>query len=98
MFRAADFGTPAPGAQGTLSRNAFRGPGYFNVDLSLIKSFQVGWFTQSSAKLQFRFEAFNVLNTTNLLNPVAELSNPLFGRSIEALAGRIIQLSGRIEF
>ncbi len=98
VFRAADFGTPAPGAQGTLSRNAFRGPGYFNVDLSLIKSFQVGWFTQNSAKLQFRFEAFNVLNTTNLLNPVAELSNPLFGRSIEALAGRIIQLSGRIEF
>jgi hypothetical protein len=98
VFRPADFGTPAPGTQGTLRRNAFRGPGYFNVDLSLIKSFQVGWFTQERATLQFRFEAFNALNTTNLLNPVSELSNPLFGRSIEALAGRILQLSGRIQF
>jgi hypothetical protein len=98
VFRPADFGVPAPGTIGNLPRNAFRGPGYFNVDLSLIKSFQVGWFTNDNATLQFRVEAFNALNTTNLENPVANMSDPLFGRSISALAGRILQLSGRIQF
>jgi hypothetical protein len=98
LFRASDFGTPTPGSNGNLRRNAFRGPSYFNVDLSLIKSFQVGWFTNDAATLQFRFEAFNALNTTNLENPVPNLSDPLFGRSISALPGRILQLSGRIQF
>jgi hypothetical protein len=98
VFRAADFGTPTPGTNGSLRRNAYRGPAYFNVDLSVIKRFRVGWFTQDRATLQIRFEAFNALNTTNLENPVGNLSDPLFGRSISALPGRILQLSGRIEF
>lgn len=98
VFRASDFATPAPGTNGNLRRNPFRGPAYFNVDVSLIKSIQVGWFTSDPATLQFRLEAFNALNTTNLENPVGNLSDPLFGRSISALAGRIIQLSGRIAF
>ena len=98
VFKASDFPTPTPGTNGNLRRNAYRGPAYFNVDLSLIKSIEVGWFTQDHATLQFRFEAFNALNTTNLENPVPNLSDPLFGRSISALPGRILQLSGRIQF
>ena len=98
VFRAADFPTPAPGTNGSLGRNAYRGPGYCNVDLSVIKTVRVPWFTGDEAQLQFRLEAFNAFNTTNLELPVANLSDPLFGRSISALAGRIIQLSGRISF
>jgi hypothetical protein len=98
IFRASDFPTPAPGTQGNIGRNTFRGPRYFNVDVSLIKSVRVPWFTGGPADVQFRFEAFNALNTTNLELPVNNLSNPLFGRSIGALAGRILQLSGRITF
>jgi len=75
VFRAADFGVPAPGTTGSLPRNAFRGPGYFNVDLSLIKSFQIGWFTSNAATLQFRFEAFNALNTAHFNNPGGNVSN-----------------------
>jgi hypothetical protein len=98
IFTASDFPTPTPGSVGNLGRNSFRGPRYFNVDLSLIKSVRVPWVTGPSANVQFRVEAFNVLNTTNLLNPINNLRNPLFGKSVEALPGRIIQFSGRLSF
>ena len=37
VFTAADFPRPAPGTVGNLPRNAYRGPGYLNTDLSLVK-------------------------------------------------------------
>ena len=98
IFTAADFPTPTPGTVGNLPRNSFRGPRYFNVDLSLIKNVRVPWLTGPSANVQFRVEAFNFLNTTNLINPINNLRNPLFGRSVEALPGRIVQFSGRLSF
>ncbi len=99
IFAASDFPSPAPGTPGTLGRNTFRGPRYFNLDLSLIKTVRVPWVTGPAADLQFRLEMFNALNTTNLDPPQNNLSNPsLFGKSISALPGRIIQLAGRISF
>jgi hypothetical protein len=34
----------------------------------------------------------------NLQQPVGDLQNPAFGRSTSSLAGRIIQVSGRVQF
>jgi len=93
IFSAADFPAPALGQNGTLGRNTFYGPGYFNVDLALVKSFKV-----SRTNLELRLESFNLFNTVNLQQPVSDLSNPLFGRSTAALPGRIIQLAGRVAF
>jgi hypothetical protein len=98
IFKASDFPTPAPGTQGNLSRNAFRGPRYFNVDLSMIKSFKFPFVVGPGADAQFRIEAFNVLNNTNLNPPESNLTSTLFGRSTSALAGRIVQFSGRFTF
>jgi hypothetical protein len=93
LFRAADFPAPGLGQVGTLGRNTFRGPSYFNVDVALIKSFRI-----TGTDVQLRLESFNLFNNTNLFNPVNDLSNPLFGRSVEALPGRIVQISGRVAF
>jgi hypothetical protein len=93
IFTAAEFPAPALGQPGTLGRNTFIGPGYFNVDLALIKGFKV-----SRLDVQLRLESFNLFDTVNLFNPVADLANPQFGRSNTALPGRIIQLSGRVGF
>ena len=41
IFTAADFPTPAPGVQGTLGRNTFRGPRYFNVDFSIGRTIRI---------------------------------------------------------
>ena len=97
IFRAADFPKPAPGTNGTLGRNTYTGPRYFNVDMALVKSFGIPGLGQSS-EMQLRVEAFNLFNTVNLNNPVSNLSDPNFGKSTSALPGRIIQFSARFQF
>jgi hypothetical protein len=102
IFAASDFPAPGLGQRGNLGRNTFRGPRYFNVDLSLIKTFRVPWFTGSGpsrgADLQIRLETFNLFNTLNLLTPVNNTASPLFGKSVSAYAGRSFQLAGRLAF
>lgn len=61
-FSTGSFGMPAIGTFGNLSRNYLRGPGRFNTNLSLTKDFN---FTERS-HLEFRFDAFNAFNHTQL--------------------------------
>jgi len=98
IFNKSDFPTPSPGVPGALGRNTFRGPRYFNVDMSFIKSVKIPWVGGNSADVQFRIESFNLFNTTNLDLPIANLPDPLFGRSVSAAPGRIVQFSGRFQF
>lgn len=60
-------------ALGTLGRNSLIGPGLYNIDLSLGRSFALPWLGESS-RLTFRADAFNFLNHANLNNP-----DPLLG-------------------
>jgi hypothetical protein len=48
--------------------------------------------------VQVRLEMFNVFNTTNLLPPQSNLTSAAFGRSTDALPGRIMQFGGRFRF
>jgi hypothetical protein len=57
ILKASDFPKPAPGTNGTLGRNTFTGPRYFNVDMSLVKSIEVPALGKSS-NLQLRIESF----------------------------------------
>ena len=98
IFKASDFPTPAPGVQGTLGRNTFRGPRYFNVDFALAKAIKLPAISGRGSEVQFRIETFNLFNTTNLDLPQRNLTSPQFGRSTSALPGRIVQLGGRIAF
>jgi hypothetical protein len=82
---------------GTSSRNMVRGPGYFNLDASIVREFGI-W---ENLKLQFRAESFNVTNTPAFANPNSNISGANFGY-VTALAansgGRSINLAGRITF
>jgi hypothetical protein len=51
---------------GNLPRNAFYGPSFHNVDLSLVKHIALG----DRAKLEVRVDAFNVFNHPNFANPM----------------------------
>ncbi|HEU4767081.1 MAG TPA: hypothetical protein VFS77_06890, partial [Pyrinomonadaceae bacterium] len=48
-----------------IGRNSFRGPSYFNVDMSLIKNTRLG-FLGESTNLELRANFFNVFNQLNL--------------------------------
>ena len=58
------FAIPAPGSNGS-GRNIFRGPNYWNVDLGIVKLFDI----TERFKLQFRTEMFNAFNHPNFDNP-----------------------------
>jgi hypothetical protein len=94
IFSVADFPVPAPGNDGNLGRNRFRGPGYAQVDLSLSKKFAI---TERCA-LQFRADAFNAFNRVNLNNPVTDLVNNNFGRSVGTQTPKSYQLGLRVMF
>jgi hypothetical protein len=55
----AAFAMPAPGTYGNLGRNALRGPGISQLDLTLSKKFPV----KETMNLEFRAECYNVLNS-----------------------------------
>ena len=63
----AAFADPALGTFGTSLRNAYYGPGYSDVDLSVFKDTHVG----ERATIQLRAEMFNVFNRVNFAPPHA---------------------------
>ncbi len=70
------FAEPAAGQQGTLGRNALAGPGLFNLDLSLSRSFRL---RTDSQRLVVRADAFNALNHSNLQAPINDFNSFDFG-------------------
>jgi outer membrane receptor protein involved in Fe transport len=105
---ASLFVPAAPGANGTLGRNTFRGPGYATFDLSLLKAFRTPWFTSEGSRWEFRAEFFNLFNRVNLRAPSATLgafaaptglwSNVNFGRSQSSFDARQIQMAIKFVF
>ena len=65
------FGRPGVGTFGSLERNAYYGPGWWNVDASLFKRFAFG-----RQSLELRFEVQNVFNHVNLNNPDGQIGVP----------------------
>jgi hypothetical protein len=53
-----------PSTIGTVGRNAVRGPGFFQWDLSGMKNFDL----TTRVKMQFRADIFNILNHPNFSN------------------------------
>ncbi|HWZ96551.1 MAG TPA: carboxypeptidase-like regulatory domain-containing protein [Candidatus Dormibacteraeota bacterium] len=79
------------------NRNNLRGPGFVNVDLSLIKKFQMPWSEQHS--ITFRADAYNVANHTNFSDPGANINSPTFGQiTSQANPNRVLQLALRYDF
>jgi hypothetical protein len=65
---------PAPGSQGNMGRNIFRGPSFRNWDFSISKA----WRLRENLRLQLRGEFFNILNHSNfdVLTMNTDLSAP----------------------
>jgi hypothetical protein len=90
----AAFRAPAAGEFGDLKNNSLIGPSRFNIDMGVVRSFPLG----GERRLQFRAEAFNVLNTVQYNNPVSALNNGNFGLITSAADARVIQLALKYTF
>lgn len=81
---------------GTLPRNAIRGPGQTNLDLSISKHFAI----TERINLELRGDAFNVLNHTEFQNPdtTYTITSSTFGQISTTYGQRILQLALHLQF
>ena len=93
-FDTAAFSLPALYTFGNAPRNAVIGPGLQEFDLSLQKDVQL----MEPAKLQFRAEAYNLLNHVNLNTPNRIAFTPNFGSISSAQDSRQFQLALKLVF
>ncbi len=85
-----------------VSRNAFTGPGYRDVDATVTKAFgfHPGRIIGEHASLELRADAFNLFNNTNLDNSSVDLNiqSTTFSQASRGLAGRTVNLQARFSF
>jgi hypothetical protein len=91
---ASGFGAATPGTYGNLGYNNLKGPGVFNLNIALSRTFPV-WEKRT---IQVRAEAFNLPNWVNLNTPVATLNSGTFGTITSAGDPRIVQLAMKFVF
>ncbi len=85
---------PAPGTLGALQPRYFFGPGYFSLDMNLLKTIQL----RERVQLQFGITADNVTNSPAFDDPNTLINSTTFGQISGAGGTRVVILSGRITF
>jgi hypothetical protein len=79
------------------NRNVLLGPGFWNVDTSVLKNFSLPW--SETQRLQFRWESYNAFNHNVFNLPNTNFSTNLFGQiTSSASAPREMQFALRFEF
>ena len=92
--------TPLQTDWGNVSPNSFRGPGYFDLDGTLQRSFAI----KEKIKFVFGIQAYNVFNHPNFANPSGSLTSNSFGQITSTLGpptsiygtGQGASVSGRL--
>jgi carboxypeptidase family protein/TonB-dependent receptor-like protein len=100
-FDGTAFTNPAVGTLGTTGRDILRGPGFFNTDANISRTFS---FKEGKLKLQIVGEAFNLTNTVAFAAPTTNSSGALtsYG-NYSVITGTIssprqLQVGGYIRF
>jgi hypothetical protein len=90
----AAFELPAMGTLGNMGQDSVAGPGTWQFDASLSRTFQF----RESQKLEFRAEAFNVTNSFRMNNPTTNFNSNTFGQVTTAKDPRIMQFALKYVF
>jgi hypothetical protein len=96
-FNTSLFSLPSLGEMGSSPRRFFDGPGIYNFDIALLKEVPL----QESKSLQFRVEAFNVLNHAQFYGAASvngNISSANFGQVVSAAEPRLMQLAAKFYF
>lgn len=99
------FALPSAGYNGAITEPEAFGPGFFNTDLALAKTFK---FTERKS-LMFRVDAFNFLNHPNytfgsdqnlnlVFNASRAMTNSLFGTATSKTGHRILRMEAKFYF
>ncbi|MGH9487622.1 MAG: carboxypeptidase regulatory-like domain-containing protein [Terriglobales bacterium] len=76
--------TATPTGFGDQMRNQFRGPKFFDTDLSVTKNTPIPGWEQGQLGLSIQF--FNLFNHPNFDEPVDDVANPQFGQVISTIS------------
>jgi hypothetical protein len=93
-FDTEAFAIPVRGSFGNSGRNILDGPSFQSINASIVKDTRVS----ETVTLQFRAEAFNLLNRPNLGLPDVFVGSPTFGRILNAQSPRHAQLGLKFLF
>jgi len=94
LDRAAFAGTTADKPFGNSPRNGIYGPGFWQVDINVQKTFRI----TERVNVQFRSEFFNLLNKTNFRPPVVNWTALNFGQFTSTYPARQIQFALKLAF
>ena len=83
------FALPATGTLGNVGAGSIAGPGTWQFDAALSRTFQF----RETEKLEFRAEAFNVTNSFRMNDPELILNSNTFGQVTSAKDPRIMQFA-----
>jgi hypothetical protein len=108
-YPGSSIGTALQTDWGNIAPNSFRGPDYFDLDVTVERSFAI----KEKYKFSVGMQAYNVLNHPNFANPSGSLSSGSFGEITSTLgpptsiygtgqgasvSGRLAVLTGRFTF
>lgn len=93
-FNQSAFAFAPPGSFGNAGRNIVEGPGYQNVNASLVKNTALS----ERFNLQLRAEVFNLFNHPNFNLPDNFLGSPTFGQITSARDPRHVQFGVKLLF
>ena len=93
-FDSSVYSLPPLDRYGNAGRGTIETPGVQNVDLSLLRNFDLS----ESVKMEFRFEAFNLLNHASFNIPQNNFLSSSFGVVGSALEGRDLQFGLKFYF
>jgi hypothetical protein len=87
LLNPSAFSEAAPSVLGSSGRNAFTGPGFYSLDVSVARSFGLRWLGEGG-RLTFRADGYNFLNHANLGNPNSLFTDPISSQFGVATFGR----------
>ncbi|GAC1662214.1 MAG: hypothetical protein NVS9B4_15590 [Candidatus Acidiferrum sp.] len=94
-FDTSVFSQPTgKGVFGNTGRNIFSGPGFFNLDASILKRISI----TERVKLQFRSDWFSATNTPQFNNPNTSFTSSDFGHVTGAGGARSIDFGLQLSF
>jgi hypothetical protein len=99
-FDTSVFSAPDQNTWGNMRRNdSIRGPGFWNIDLSLVKRFRFG----ERVAAELRADAFNAFNHPIFANPNGNFGQATFGQITatpgdQAYTPRLVRFGARLTF